>query len=50
MTNKDDIAEEKNFAASAPGKAKALSDLLDQWELEMSKTAIPLAPVPSKRI
>jgi len=43
---KDDIAEEKNLAVSDPEKLKALSDLLDQWELEMSKTA---APFPSSK-
>jgi arylsulfatase A-like enzyme len=41
---KDDIAEEKNLAASHPEKLQALSDLLDQWGLEMSKTAIPFVP------
>ena len=38
---KQDIAEEKNIAASNPEKTKALSDLLEQWESEMSKTAAP---------
>jgi N-acetylgalactosamine-6-sulfatase len=36
---KEDIAEEKNLAASNPEKMKALGDLLDQWESEMSETA-----------
>jgi arylsulfatase A-like enzyme len=37
---KDDIAEEKNLSASSPEKLKALGDLLDEWELEMSKTSL----------
>jgi arylsulfatase A-like enzyme len=37
---KDDIAEEKDLSASAPEKLKALGDLLDEWELEMSKTSL----------
>jgi arylsulfatase A len=41
---KEDIAEEKNLAASNPKKMKSLSDLLEQWESEMSKTAAPFAP------
>jgi arylsulfatase A-like enzyme len=43
---KDDIAEEKNLAATNPEKTKALSGLLDQWEAEMRKTA---APFPAKK-
>jgi arylsulfatase A-like enzyme len=46
---KYDIAEEKNLTASHPEKQQALSDLLDQWETEMSKTAIPFIPVPPKK-
>jgi arylsulfatase A-like enzyme len=45
----DDIAEEKNLTASHPEKLEALSDLLDQWELEMSKTAAPFAPAAPKQ-
>ena len=37
----DDIAEKENLTASHPEKLQALSDLLDQWESEMSKTAAP---------
>ncbi len=36
----DDIAEEKNLAASRGEKLQALSDLLDEWESEMSKSRI----------
>ncbi len=43
---KKDIAEENNLAASAPERMKALSDLLEQWESEVSKTA---APFPSSK-
>ena len=45
----EDIAEEKNLAASKPEKMKFLSDLLDQWESEMSKTAIPFVPAPRRK-
>ncbi len=45
----DDIAEEKNLAASHPEKLQALSDLLDQWEMEMSKTAIPFVAAPREK-
>ena len=38
---KDDIAEENNLAETNPEKLKALRDLLEQWESEMSKTAAP---------
>lgn len=45
-----DIAEEKNLATANPQKMKALSILLDQWELAMSKTAVPfLKVVPKSR-
>ena len=37
----DDIAEQKDLAASNPTKLKELGDLLEQWEAEMNKTAIP---------
>ncbi len=37
----DDIAEENNLTSSHPEKIKELIDLLEQWELEMSKTAAP---------
>jgi len=39
----DDIAEENDLAASHSEKMAALSNLLDQWAAEMSKTAIPFA-------
>ena len=38
---KEDIAEGRNLAASHPEKLQTLSDLLDGWEAEMSKTAAP---------
>ncbi|MDP6359048.1 MAG: sulfatase-like hydrolase/transferase [Planctomycetota bacterium] len=38
---KHDIGEEKNLSATSPEKMKTLSDLLEQWEAEMSKTALP---------
>ncbi len=46
---KDDLAEEKNVKGSHPEKLQALSDLLDQWEAEMSKTAIPFVPASRER-
>ena len=46
---KDDIAEEKNLAASHGEKLQALSDLLDGWEAEMSKTAIPFVTAPRNK-
>lgn len=44
-----DIAEEKNLAASHSEKTKAMSDLLDEWESETSKTAILFSAVPQKK-
>ena len=45
-----DIAEEKNLATANPQKMKALSNLLDQGESAMSKTAVPfLKVVPKSR-
>ena len=44
-----DIAEENNLATTWPQKIKTLGDLLDEWESEMSKTAIPFAAVPRKK-
>jgi arylsulfatase A-like enzyme len=38
---KDDIGEERNLAPVNPEKLQELSALLEQWETEMSKTAIP---------
>lgn len=38
---KDDIGEEKDLSAVNPEKLQELSALLDKWETEMSKTAIP---------
>jgi arylsulfatase A-like enzyme len=46
---KEDIAEGKNLAASHPEKLQTLSDLLDGWEAEMSKTAIPFVPAPRRK-
>jgi len=43
---RDDIAEETNLAESNPEKRKTMSDLLDRWEREMSKTAIAFAATP----
>ena len=45
----DDIAEENNLTASNPEMLKAMSDLLDGWEAEMSKTAIPVVGGPQKQ-
>jgi len=45
---KDDIGEKKNLAASNREKMKTLSNLLDQWESEMSKTAAPFPTVVPK--
>ncbi len=45
----DDIAEQKNLAESHGEKLRAMSNLLDEWEAEMSKTAIPFAPVSRER-
>ncbi len=49
---KDDIAEKENLAASSPAKVKAMSNLLEKWEFEMSRTAIPFersVPSPKKK-
>ena len=46
------FAEERNLAEKNPEKLKAMKDLLDQREAEMSKTAIPfpkVAPNPRPR-
>jgi arylsulfatase A-like enzyme len=45
----EDIAEENDLATTNPEKLEALSDLLDQWESEMSKTAIPFVTAPRKK-
>ena len=45
---KKDLGETNDLAAKNPAKTKVLSDLLDQWEKQMSKTAEPM-PAPSKR-
>ena len=39
---RSDIGETKNLASSAPEKQNALRHLLEEWELEMNKTAAPL--------
>jgi len=46
---KDDIGEEKDLATSHPEEVVALSRLLDQWEAEMSKTAIPFVTAPRRK-
>ncbi len=46
---KDDIAEEKDLATSHGEKMKALSKLLDGWESDMSKTAIPFVAAPREK-
>ncbi len=38
---RNDLGEQNNLATSNPTKMKELSDLLEDWEAEMSKTAIP---------
>jgi hypothetical protein len=45
----EDIAEENDLSASNPEKMKAMSELLEQWEEEMSETAIPFAPAPREK-
>ena len=45
----EDIAEENNLATSRAEKMKTLSGLLDEWETEMSRTAIPFAAAPRKK-
>ena len=42
---KKDIGEKKDLAAVYPEVTKAMSDLLGQWEHEMSKTAEPFPEV-----
>ena len=46
---RSDIGETKDLTRSAPEKLNALRRLLEKWELEMSKTAAPLAPAPPKK-
>ena len=41
---KDDIAEENDLAESRVEKLQSMSKLLDGWESEMSRTAIPFEP------
>jgi len=38
---KDDIAEKNSLAESNPEKLKALCGLLEKWEADMAKTALP---------
>ena len=38
---KKDIGETTDLAKESPDKLKELNDLLDEWEKEMAKTAIP---------
>ena len=45
----DDIAEENDLSASNPEKLKAMNDLLEEWEAEISRTAIPFAPASPKK-
>jgi len=46
----NDIAEVNNLAVSNPEKLKAMSALLDQWEMEMTKTAEPFRkPAPRQK-
>jgi hypothetical protein len=44
---KEDIAGENSL--SAPEKMKTSSDILDQWESELSKTAAPFIPAPPNK-
>ena len=46
---KTDLEEQDDLSVSNPEKAKALSDLLDQWEKEMSETAAPFPPASSPK-
>jgi hypothetical protein len=41
---KDDIAEENDLAESQVERLQSMSDLLDGWESEMSKTAMHFEP------
>jgi hypothetical protein len=45
----DDIAEANDLAQSRPAKLQALSDMFEQWESEMSKTAISFVAAPRKK-
>ena len=45
----DDIAEEMDLATSDPDQLHAMSSLMQKWESEMEKTAIPFAPSPRKK-
>lgn len=45
----DDIAEEMDLATSDPDQLHAMSSLMQKWESEMGKTAIPFAPSPRKK-
>lgn len=45
----DDIGEEIDLATSDPDQLHAMSSMLQEWESEMGKTAIPFAPSPHKK-
>jgi arylsulfatase A-like enzyme len=45
----DDIAEAMDLATSDPDQLHAMSSLMQKWESEMEKTAIPFAPSPRKK-
>ena len=45
----DDVAEENDLAAINPEKLNAMSDLLEKWESEMRRTAIPFVPASPKQ-
>ena len=45
----DDIGEEMNLATSDPDQLDTMSSMMQKWESEMGKTAIPFAPSPRKK-
>ncbi len=46
---RDDVAEKRDLAESQSEKLRSMSDLLEAWELEMSRTAIPFVPASRAR-
>lgn len=38
---KDDLGEKNNLAETHPDQVESLTNLLDQWEIETAKTALP---------
>jgi arylsulfatase A-like enzyme len=46
---KNDLGETTNLASTHPEKTKALSDLLDKWEADCARTAIPFVTADKKK-